>query len=114
MLARSLLDEKVAVISALAKETRDLQPRNSEIESIKLEIQKGLHPKLTIGDDDIVYYLDKNIEIGDPRRIYVPEASRITSSIVMYASDSRSQQDLRLAISTVFPCLNFFSIFTSI
>lgn len=75
-LARSLLDEKCARICALSTTSNPLQTDNEEIEVIKDDIQRGLRRDLIIGDDETVYYIDPRIEMGDPRRIYVPKSSR--------------------------------------
>lgn len=77
MLARSLLSEESATICALSQGTRSIQDDSEEIEAIKKQIDGGLRPDLTIDDDGIVYYMDRRIETGDPRRIYVPQASRL-------------------------------------
>lgn len=74
-LARSLLDEQEEAFNAIATNTHRIQSEDPEIDFIKMQIQNNERNDLMI-DDDIVYYIDPKIEIGDPKRMYVPTLSR--------------------------------------
>lgn len=74
LLAKSLLDKKAAILSAMSSSSSRIQD-DEEISSLKDEIYNGEHPNLKIIGDS-VYYIDHKLPEGSQNRLYVPKASR--------------------------------------
>lgn len=74
LIARSLLDEEQAVLSAMISCPTDIQDDDDEIDKIKNEMSMGLHPNYRILDN-ILYYYDSNLPDNESLRIFVPSKS---------------------------------------
>lgn len=74
-LARGLLDAPRDVICALTAHVTNLQRDEPEILEVKKRVAAKIEPNFVV-KDDVVYYIDKKVQDGDPRRVYVPKNSR--------------------------------------
>lgn len=75
LLARSLLDQKVAILNAMSDPSNDLQQDCDEIGQLKEKIRQNPKGDLQI-IDEIVYFIDKRLPDGSQKRVYVPTMSR--------------------------------------
>lgn len=74
-LAGSALNRKTEILCAATTTGRRLQTANDEVEALKRSIEQGDVNNLVV-EDNMVFYLDKNLENDDQKRMFVPKDSR--------------------------------------